>query len=170
MHKTLLVMQNEIRATLSRKAFTIFAFGVPLLVGVAVLVIMFINRDAGAPSIPGPTNDDRPTVQTEGYVDPGGLVKAFPADVPADAFQSYRDEASAAEALDAGEIRGYYVIPANYVETGHLDLVRRDFDPLSHQGIGSERMEWLLLYNLFGADEAAASRAWHPLEIDWQKP
>ena len=53
MHKTLMVMVNEIRTTLSRKAFTIFAFGVPLIVGLAALVIVFINRDAG--SSPNPS-------------------------------------------------------------------------------------------------------------------
>jgi ABC-2 type transport system permease protein len=171
MQKTLLVMQNEIRATLSRKTFTIFAFGVPLLVGIAVLVIMFINRDAGPSSISGEgaANEDRVAVVAEGYVDEGGLVKALPPDVPDDAFIRYRDEAAAADALKAGKIRGYFIIPVDYVETGKLDLVRSDFNPLSDEGYGSERMEWVLLYNLFGADEAVASRARRPLDVYWQR-
>jgi len=170
MVKTLLVMRNEIRTTLSRKAFTIFAFGVPLAVGLAALVIVFINRDAGSAPTPnaGPTNGGVDIV-AEGYIDPSALIRTLPNDVAPDAFIPYPDEASALAALDTGEIRAYYVIPFDYLRSGQLTQVRKEYDPLSDEGYGSERMEWVLLYNLFGADEQAASRAWRPLDVHWQQ-
>ena len=105
----------------------------------------------------------------EGYIDPGALISDFPRDILPGAFIAYPDETTAMAALDAGEIRAYYVIPSDYVHSGQLTQVRPEYDPVSDEGYGSGWMEWLLLYNLFGADEQAASQAWRPLDVNWQQ-
>jgi hypothetical protein len=81
MKKTLAVMGNEIRTTLGRKTFTLMALGLPLLVGLIALVIIFINRDTGARPPAGAeaaTASNGP--EAVGYVDEGGLIRTLPSD------------------------------------------------------------------------------------------
>lgn len=121
MNKTLLVMASEIRTTLRRKSFTLFAFGLPLVLGIVVLIVAAVNRDAAAALIANET-ETPPVVEQvgEGYVDQGGLISTLPSDTPSDWLTEYPDEAAAQAALETEEISAYYVIPADYVETGEI--------------------------------------------------
>jgi ABC-2 type transport system permease protein len=170
MNKTLIVMFNEIRTTLGRKSFTLAALGLPLLLGAVALVVMFINREAASTPATSPTAEtsqaDRPTA--EGYVDAGGIIKTLPDDVSPDGLIPFPDAAAAQAALDAGEIGAYYIIAADYLESGDVTHVWPDYDPTSDNAC-VDRIEWVLLVNLFDGDAEAAARAWRPLDVNWQK-
>lgn len=64
-----------------------------------------------------------------GYVDSSGLLAnplpAVPVKAPEKVtpLQAFPDEAAARSALEAGQIQGYYVIPADYLRTGSLKEV-----------------------------------------------
>ena len=45
MNKTMLVMVQEIRATLRRKMFILFGFVLPILMGIISLVLIIVNDD-----------------------------------------------------------------------------------------------------------------------------
>ena len=108
MKKTLLVMGSEISRTLQRKAFTIFGFGMPILMGIVVLVLGFVNRDAGTAVLP--TEPETPAVVEqvrEGYVDEGGLIKVLPSSIPPDWLTEYGDQITAQAALEDGEISAF---------------------------------------------------------------
>ena len=79
MKKTVLVMLNEIRATLRRKSFTILALGMPLVLGIVALIVIALNRDA---SLASTETGDVPEPVMEGYVDQGDLIEVLPTDVP----------------------------------------------------------------------------------------
>jgi len=161
MNKTWLIMKAEIRTTLGRKTFMLFAFGLPAILGIIALAVMVINRDGG-----GPVEEvEPPQSLAEGYVDPGNLIQSLPANVPAGWLQPYADEAAAQSALEAGEIEGYYVIAADYLETGDVLYVKETFDPLG-DSIQSQAMEWILLTNLAGGDLSLASALWQPLNLE----
>jgi ABC-2 type transport system permease protein len=170
MKKTLAVMGNEIRTTLGRKTFTLMALGLPLLVGLIALVIIFINRDTGARPPAGAeaaTASNGP--EAVGYVDEGGLIRTLPSDVPDGSLVAYPDVATAQTALEAEEVSAYYVIPADYLESGDLTYVELRYQPISDTTPDHGRIEWILLVNLFGGDEAAALDAWRPLDVQWQQ-
>jgi ABC-2 type transport system permease protein len=170
MKKTLAVMGNEIRTTLGRKTFTLMALGLPLLVGLIALVIIFINRDTGARPPAGAeaaTASNGP--EAVGYVDEGGLIRTLPSDVPDGSLVAYPDVATAQTALEAEEVSAYYVIPADYLESGDLTYVELRYQPISDTTPDHGRIEWVLLVNLFGGDEAAALDAWRPLDVQWQQ-
>ena len=170
MNKTLSVMGYEIRATLARKAFSLIALGLPLLVGVIILVVIFVNRDAGsAPAaISGPeAGPDLPA--TIGYVDPGGLIRTIPSDAPDGWLVPYPRAAAAQAALESGDIDAYYIVPPDYLASGELTYVCLDYQILSDTSPDHSAMQWVLLVNLFGGDEAAASTAASPLDINWQQ-
>lgn len=162
MYRTLLVMTNEIGATLRRKVFIIFAFGVPLVVGIVVLVMSLTNR-APATSPGGPEDELPPEQQMEGLVDVGNLIEAIPDDVPPDWLTEFGTEAEAQTALDRGTISGYYVIPGDYVETGDVTYVVPEYNPISGD-VPTGRIEWVLLYNILGGDADLAASTWNPIK------
>jgi ABC-2 type transport system permease protein len=168
MKKTLLVMGNEIRATLGRKAYTIIALGLPLLMGVVVLVIILLNREDTS-ALPADATKSAGAETVVGYVDQGGLIQTLPRDVPDGWLVRYPDAATAQSALEAGEVGAYYIIPGDYLETGDLTYVELDYGFLSDDRPDHGRIQWVLLVNLFGGDEAAATAALHPLDVHWQQ-
>ncbi|MBI1881305.1 MAG: ABC transporter permease [Chloroflexi bacterium] len=54
-----------------------------------------------------------------GYVDHAGIVKVVP-ETEAVNFRTYASESEASAALRRGEIESYYVIPADYVQSGQV--------------------------------------------------
>jgi ABC-2 type transport system permease protein len=169
MKKTLIVMGNELRATLARKAFVAISLGLPLLVGLIVLAIALSRQEAGSASSAGAETGVTDTPQAVGYVDPGGLVQTIPSDVPSGWLVPYPDATAAQVALERGEIGAYYIISADYLESGDLTYVQREYQPLSDTGLDHGPMVWVLAVNLFGGDEAAALDAVRPMEVQWQQ-
>jgi len=166
MNKTLLVMNAEISATLRRKLFTIFAFGVPLVLGAIALIVIAVNRQAG-PAPAASSASSRPTIAAparEGYVDQGDLIRALPIGTPANWLTKYASEAAAQAALQAGEITGYYVIPGDYVQSGKIVYARPEYNPLSDQ-TPTEALEWILLFNLLGGDADLTAQVQNPLDV-----
>ena len=165
MKKIFLVMLNEINATLRRKSFIFLGFGLPLVLGIVALVVIAMNRDASSALADVTRADgiDAAEQMMEGYVDQGGLIRTLPADVPANWLTEYPDEGTAQAALEAEEITAYYVIPADYVETGGITYVTLQHNPVS-DGVNAGGIEWILLVNLLGDAELAAN-VWHPLDV-----
>ncbi|MCX6029169.1 MAG: ABC transporter permease [Chloroflexi bacterium] len=166
MKKTLLVMRHEINATLHRTTFVLFAFGIPVLMGLVALIVMLVSPDAGAAPIPiSETGRSAVSGQArEGYVDPGGLIQALPADAPAGWLARYPSEAAAQAALKAGEITGYYLIPADYAKSGQLVYALPEYSPLGDD-VPTDGIERVLLFNLLGGDAALAAQVRNPLAI-----
>jgi ABC-2 type transport system permease protein len=166
MNKTLMIMAGEIRATLRRKSFVIFAFGIPALLGLVALGVGVLNRDAlsdamaeaQAAMVAGPASSQA------GLVDQGNLIQTMPADLPAGWLTEYAHEAAARDALAAGAIAGYYVIPPDYLQNGDVTYVTDDFSVLSDR-LDSGLLEQLLLVNLLGGDASLAAAVQQPLQV-----
>ncbi len=166
MKKTLLVTLNEIRATLSRKAYTIMALGLPLALGLVALVVIMLNKDAGSDLIESAeqAREDTAVQKAEGYVDQGGLIQALPGNIPASLLRAFSDEAAAQAALETEEIAAYYIIPADYLETGDIIYVRMNYGPLSG-GASTELIEFVLAFNLLNGDTRLAADVRNPLDV-----
>jgi len=151
MTKTLLVLRYEVATAFRKKSFLFMAFGLPLI---ALLVVMgtslFGEQQPGAPS-GSPAAPDTRELQREGYVDLSGLVRKIHPDVPRGILTAYPDEDSARQAMQAGELEAYYVVPRDYLETGNLIYVNPDYRPASAEG-QAWVMRWTLFANLLGND------------------
>ncbi|MCO5184342.1 MAG: ABC transporter permease [Anaerolineae bacterium] len=159
MNKTLLIMRNELRVTLRRRSFLILAFGLPIVSAVILLAVILINNNAGE-SEPEPEQ----ATFTEGYVDPAHQLAWLPANIPPGWLEQFPDEASAATALEAGDIRSYYVIGSDYAETGHYDYYVNEFGPFSENSGNPRGIEMLLLANLLD-NPTLSQRVWQPLNV-----
>jgi ABC-2 type transport system permease protein len=165
MKKTMLVMLSEIRTTLGRKTFVILALGIPLVLGIIALIVMAVNRDASSAlaESAGTGRIDATKQMAEGYVDEGSLIDVLPADVPSGWLTEYPDEAAAQAALEAEEIAAYYIIPADYLESGEVVYATLQHNPISDR-VDTDGIERILLLNLLGDADLAAD-VWNPLDI-----
>ncbi len=162
MKKTFRVFRNELIRTITRPSFIISLLIFPFIMGVVTFVTSTQEDPASSPAITALTG--KTGELHEGYVDLSGLIKALPPEVDAGSLTYYVDIASANQAIANGTINAYYVVPEDYLQTGKVNYVRADFNPLS--GLENSIMfRDVLQYNLFGGDLKTADRYWNPIQV-----
>ncbi len=167
MNKTLLVLKHEIITLVSRKSFWFVTLGIPIILSAIFGGIAYLNTNApDALSAVGEFVgvSEETALQPEGFVDPGGIIQVIPEEVEA-SLLPYPDEDAARQAVDAGEIAAFFVIPANFVETGELFRYTENPNPLSENPSQEESMKWLLQVNLLEGDKILASRVNYPYNL-----
>ncbi|MFN2284674.1 MAG: ABC transporter permease, partial [Anaerolineae bacterium] len=166
MNKAFLVAQYELSRTLKRTSFLVIAFGIPLIAVLIFAGMTFLkDKDAGEATTNAPTFE----LAVEGYVDHSGLIRALPPDIDEAHLLAYSDENQAQQALGSGEVTAYYVIPADYVETGAVDYIYPDSASL----IDDRQkwvIQWTLLYNLLDGDLEQAQAVWNPMYVYTRPP
>jgi len=168
MRKTLLVMRAEIGATLRRKTFLLFAFVIPIILGVIAGVMMYVNRDRAPIELPSATSIVEMSVERSGktgFVDGSGLISMLPENLSTDTLERYQDEATAENALTVGAISGYYLVPTDYLQTGDITYITSSYNPLADD-VNIRSLEWLLMFNLLDADEQLATNTWQPMNVE----
>lgn len=148
MKKLLRIALHEYQRHVFTKRFLIGLLSVPLL-GLAVGVLGFIMIVI--------ENDTTPL----GYVDYSGLLSdPLPAPPPKKPDRPvpllpFATEAEARAALEAGQIQGYYVVPADYPTTGRLTAVY--YDRIARPA-RQQFYDFLAINLLRGLDPAVARR------------
>jgi ABC-2 type transport system permease protein len=165
MNKMLLVLRQEVLVTVLRPSFLFGLFGLPLLGVLAFTVISHMNQNQSTAGIVAQIMTDTARVESEGYIDQSGLIKSLPEDIAStNVLIAYPDEAAALQALDQGKIAAYYVVPADYLQTGQIIYNRPDLNPLSASG-QSGTFEWVLKLNLLGGDTELAFLTYGPKDL-----
>lgn len=170
MHKTLLVIRQELNTTFSRRSYLFFAFGIPLLAMLVLAVVKFIQARSDNPD--GSSSGDSAAKtglvrDLEGFVDLSGIIHNIPANMDGKANLSwgliaFLDEAQAKQALNAGTIDAYYLIPPDYLKTGKIQYVYPNRK--SYLAGGQEwTIQYVLNANLLEDDPELADRVWNPV-------
>ena len=149
-----LVLRHEFLTTVSRRSFWLTTFLLPL----ALLALNVGTQSLAQSSLDDTgtlTPDPGATAPAIGYVDQSGLLGSLPPDLPANTLRPFTDEASAQSALGSGDVTQYYLIPADYVQTGALTIVSRDYRPLAPNQV-SPLITYALAYGLTGDQRVAA--------------
>ncbi len=125
------VFLYEMRRNFLRKGYLFTTFGIPLIAFVAYFGYVFINNaNSNQPAESESSSASQAGTSTAelfrdigqaGYVDLSGRFPD-PGDLK-NRFTRFDDEAAAAEALKAGTINLYYVIAADYLNTGDVTMV-----------------------------------------------
>jgi len=165
MKKMLLVLRQEVLVTLLRPSFLFGMFGLPLLGVLAFTIISRMNQNQSTAGIVTQIMTETTRVEAEGYVDQSGLIKLFPEDMPEGVLIAYPNEEAALQALEQGKIAAYYLVPADYLQTGQIIYNRPDFNPISASG-QSDRFEWVLKLNLLEGDVEMASLTYGPHNLE----
>jgi ABC-2 type transport system permease protein len=165
MNKTLLVLRTEIINVFTRRSFLIMTFVVPVI-GFGLFVGITSLNQSNPEALESIISAPYAETESEGYVDHSGLIQSLPADTPPDRLIPYPNEEAANRAIENGEISGYYVIPADVVESGELTLVKQDFSPFPSDDQSDWTMRWTFYVNLLGGDESLATRVNTPMDVN----
>jgi ABC-2 type transport system permease protein len=128
MGHTFQVFSYELLRSVRRRRYLFTTFGIPLIALALLVGYQFISsRTASNPDENDAAQDlveqlDFSNVGRAGYVDQSGRFND-PGEL-ASILTRYPDEAAAQAALNAGEIGLYYVIAADYLETGDVTTVQ----------------------------------------------
>lgn len=160
MRNVMIVIKHEIRTTLGRPSFWLTTFLLPAVIMVFTFGSQFLSRRAFE-SEEDVLSQGETGALAIGYVDHAGLIKALPPEIPATLVQTFPDEETARAALADRQLREFYIIPADYVATGKLVAVEKEFAPLSNLST-IDIFRYILSYNLVG-DAALAKRVATPL-------
>jgi ABC-2 type transport system permease protein len=156
-----LVIKHEIRNTIGKPSFWITTFLLPAVIMVFTFGTQFLSQRMVEREEDVLASAEQGNALAIGYVDQAGLITQLPPGIPETLVKAFTDEASAHAALLDGQLREYYVISADYVATGDLLAVEKDFAPLSNIGSGNI-FQYVVSFNLVG-DEMVARRVANPI-------
>ncbi|MFU8772331.1 MAG: ABC transporter permease [Anaerolineales bacterium] len=155
MKNVVLIIKHEIQTTLSKRSFWVMTFIFP----VAILGLNFGTQIIAQRTIdervdPIPTGDQPADILPIGYIDNSGIVQHIPPQIPDWLLINFSDETSAHTALRSGEIERYFVISADYLESGIIIQVESQFTLMADMNAGI--VQHLLTYNLLGDETLTA--------------
>jgi ABC-2 type transport system permease protein len=166
MDKTILVLRNEFIQVVARRSFILTLILIPLIGFIIMLVVSGLSQGSGSSGGSNPLNEIiSPSVDLsiEGYVDNSGLAITLPKSL-AKKLLPYNTAQDAQQALRIGEISAYYVIAADYMNSGTVDYIRPDFNPLG--GISQSSVIMLLLeYNLLNGNQQLLDRLHNSMNV-----
>ena len=157
MSKILAVFLFEFRSTVRRRSFQISTVAFPLVIIAIILVVAILSAiDAGT--------DEESTFL--GYVDRWGKLPTQ--SQVGSRLIPYSSEEAARSALVDEDIEAYFVIPADYVETGLVQEYSTSESSIFDDGTESAVLKILLVQALVEGQvpEAVAARLQSPLRIE----
>ena len=131
MRNIFLVIKHEIACTIGKPVFWLTTFVLPIVIMVFSLGAQFISVRAFTedPDILS-NSDEGEKALAIGYVDDAGIINEIPADIPEEFIVQFPDIRTAQQSMDAGNLSHFYVIEANYMTTGNLLVIGKEFSPL----------------------------------------
>ena len=116
MQRIFTVIRRELVANFKRRSYLVMTFGLSVLAIVIVVGVMVFQGDDrdSTPSLFEQEENAKPT----GYIDESGLFP-FPGQF-AGQLIAFESQEAAREAVLSGELVAYYVIPADYMESGEI--------------------------------------------------
>jgi len=121
------VFWYELGRNFRRRGFLFATFGIPMIAMIAYLGYRLLNTETAASTPPPPMVQVDPfgSIRHAGYIDLSGRFTA--AEGTGARITRYANRAEVEAALSAGVIDVYYVIAADYMQTGRVELVMPRF-------------------------------------------
>ncbi|MFN2285055.1 MAG: ABC transporter permease [Anaerolineae bacterium] len=156
-----LVIKHEIRNTLGKPSFWLTTFLLPAVILIFTFGTQFLSQRVFEEEDDVLASAEQGDTLAIGYVDHAGLIAQLPPEIPETFVQAFPDEDSAHTALSSGQLREYYVVPADYIATGDLVVVEKEFAPFGNMG-SADVFQYVVSFNLLG-DETVARRIANPI-------
>jgi len=165
MNKTWIVLKTEFINTVTRRSFLLTLILVPLVPALILGAISLFDGNGDGGGLGAIFQPDEEIQVSEGYIDQAGVISEIPQFVSEDRLVKYESEATAREAVQSGDIRGFYVIQPDYLDTSEIRYIREDFnlmDALETSGI----INTVIRYNLLGADTQRFEAYSNPIQVE----
>ncbi len=165
MNKIWVVLKTEFTNTIRRRSFLLTLILVPLVPAIILGVVSLIQGKEGSGdgvNIFQPPQDE---ISAEGYVDLAGIITQLPEWVTEENLVVFQSESEAKDAVTDRKISGFYVIEADYLESGNIRYIREEFSPITAME-GSWLIDSTIEYNLLGADPEIQQLYQMPVQIE----
>jgi ABC-2 type transport system permease protein len=154
MRNVALVIRHEIVTTLGKRSFWIMTILFPLAIMALNIGTQLMARNSGGGE-QAAGSEGGSGQKAIGYVDHAGLIVRLPPSLPLGSVQAFADEASAQQALQSGAIASYYILPADWIQTGKVIAVEKEFN-ITSGPVGASVLEYVVNYNVLGDESRAA--------------
>ncbi len=150
MNKTWSIFKYEFYKTVSRRSFILTLILIPLVPALILWVLGSLSESQSQALGEVFTGGAQQAVPY-GVVDQSGLVKEMPDWIVGNSLVLISNESTARQQTLDGKLQGYYVVTADYLESGEVILYKEEINPLA--GVeGTAIFEQMMQYNLLGGD------------------
>lgn len=149
MKKYMLIAKHEFMTQIKRKEFILMTIGIPLIILIIFAIpILFLGEGFKSEEV------------RVGYINKIGTFQSLN-------FTEYPDESSAKQALENGAITHFFIIPADYLNTGKIYLYStKKTSPASTTNVEEKIKDFLMVYLLEGQPEKIIQRVRQPMNIE----
>ncbi len=148
------IAQHEFVTTVRRRSFILALVLIPLVPALLLGVVSLINqsgRGADLQSIMAGKSDSHLPMAV---VNRSGLIKDYPEWLTNKSLVAIDNEAEARKGVETGQLQGYYLVSADYLQTGKVQLIKPNVSLFEGMDQGEE-LNSLIEYNLLGTDREA---------------
>jgi ABC-2 type transport system permease protein len=162
MNKIWLVLSHEIETIVRSRSFILTLILVPLVGFIILFVVSILQRNNPSPDITSLLIPERPPLK--GFVDHSRLIQDVPAEL-ASIVRAYPDQESGLKALREGEIAVLYIVSADYLESGKIELYAQQINLFEDSG-NAYPVDWLIEYHLLKDKPQLLDRVVQPLNLN----
>lgn len=160
MRKIWRVFKYEFMSVVSRRSFILGLILVPLLPTIIIGLVSLL-KPKDSPDLVKTIVKEVSTTKPYGVVDESGLINDYPNWAMGGQLIPFEDESLARQETQAGNLDGFYVVSADYLETGDVLLVKPEVSMVAEMAYNAT-FEELIRYNLVdGNDELYAKLVNH---------
>lgn len=165
MNKTWAVFRYELLKTVTRRSFLLTLILIPL---VPTLLLGILNKISGSQnkSIQEVFMQNAMNPKPMGLVDQSGSIKEIPDWMVKGALVKISDEATARSQTAAGNLQGFYLFGADFLETGKAFVIKPEISIASEIGANNV-INQVLEYNLLGANQELYTRFTNPVSFNF---
>lgn len=162
MNKIWLVLTHEIETIVRSRSFVLTLILVPLVGFIILFVVSILQRNNPSPDITSLLLPERPPLK--GFVDHSRLIQGVPTELES-IVRAYPDQEAGLKALKEGEIAVLYVVSADYLESGKIELYAQQINLLEDSG-NAYPVDWLIEYYLLKDQPQLLDRVVQPLNLN----
>ena len=165
MNKIRTIIRYELNNIFSRKSYMRMVFMMPIIGFLVYSAAALVNRGIAPEGVSSFMGAAAPVEGAQGVLDQSGLIAEIPAEM-ADAVVLLDSREQGQQMVAEGQLSAYYVIAPDYLDSGDILFVQKDYNFLATQneaGLVRDLISW----NLF-SDKQNATRYLDPLKIDLQ--
>ena len=162
MNKIFSIIRHEFITTVTRRSYILMLVLLPaagfILTNISSLLAERGSQEPSAYDLPTSTK-----ILPAGIIDSSGLISKIPESFSQD-FQMLGDETSAIKALQEQKISAFFIIPAEYLQTGQVIEVQPQINLLGEDS-AQQKFNALMTAALSGFDDTLYNRIESPLTI-----
>ena len=165
MHKIRTIIRYELTNIFSRKSYMRMVFMMPIISFLVYTGAALVNRGIAPEGSGSFMSVSAPAEGAQGVLDESGLIAEVPPEM-ADSVVLLDSQAQGQQMVTEGQLSAYYVIAPDYLESGDILFVQKDYNFLATQSEAGVVRD-LITWNLF-SDKENATRYLNPMKVELQ--